>query len=331
MSASAPPLAVSLADIEAAAGRLEGLAVRTPLLRHDALDARAGGRLFIKAEPLQRTGSFKFRGAYNRLSRLSPDQRPAGVVAFSSGNHAQGVAAAAALVGCPALILMPSDAPAIKIAATRALGAEVRFFDRLKDNRESQGARLAAERGAVLVPPYDDPDIISGQGTVGLEIVAQMAELVLVPDVVCACASGGGLVAGVATAVAAHAPAARIYVAEPALYNDHALSLAAGRRTAHAAAAPTLCDSLMAPIPGELTYPINAVRLAGAVSATDDEVLDAMGQAFLHLKLVIEPGGAVGLAAALLGRLNLDGGCAVVVASGGNVDPGVFQRALARL
>ncbi len=324
-------LAVELADIEAAAVRLEGQAVRTPLLRHDALDALAGGRLFIKAEPLQRTGSFKFRGAYNRIRQLAPDQLKAGVVAFSSGNHAQGVAAAAALVGCPALILMPADAPATKVSATRALGAEVRFFDRLRDNREAMGATLAAERGAILVPPYDDPHIISGQGTVGLEIVSQLAERQLVPDVVCACASGGGLVAGIATAVAARAPKARILVAEPAGYEDHALSLAAGVRTAHAAERPTLCDALMAPIPGVLTFPINRLRLAGAVSASDEEVLDAMAQAFLHLKLVVEPGGAVALAAALNGRLELKGGCGVVVASGGNVDPDVFRQALARL
>ena len=330
MSASAD-LAVDLADIEAAAARLDGVAIRTPLLRHDALDAMAGGRLFIKAEPLQRTGSFKFRGAYNRIRQLNPEQLQRGVVAFSSGNHAQGVAAAAALVGCPALILMPSDAPAIKIAATRALGAEVRFFDRLRDNREAMGAAISEERGAVLVPPYDDPHIISGQGTVGLEIVSQMAEMGLRPDVVCACASGGGLVAGVAMAVTARAPDARIYVAEPAGYDDHALSLAAGERTSHAADRPTLCDALMAPIPGTLTFPINQQRLAGAVSATDEEVLDAMARAFLYLKLVIEPGGAVGLAAALNGRLDLNGGCGVVVASGGNVDPGVFQQALARL
>jgi threonine dehydratase len=234
-------------------------------------------------------------------------------------------------VGCPALILMPSDAPAIKIAATRALGAEVRLFDRRRDNREAMGASIATERGAVLVPPYDDADIISGQGTVGLEIVSQMAERGQVPDVVCACASGGGLVAGIATAVVGHVPGAQIFVAEPAGYDDHALSLAAGERTAHAADTPTLCDALMAPIPGALTFPINQIRLAGAVSATDDEVLDAMAQAFLHLKLVIEPGGAVALAAALRGRLPLNGGCGVVVASGGNVDPGVFQQALARL
>lgn len=323
--------AVVFSDIQDAAERLSGHAVRTPLLRHDALDEMAGGRLFIKAEPLQITGSFKFRGAYNRLSRLSEAERRGGVVAFSSGNHAQGVAAAAKRVGCPALILMPHDAPRTKVAATKALGAEVEHFDRIKDDREALGQARATARSAVLVPPFDDPYIIAGQGTVGLEIAQQMAELGLAPDVVCACASGGGLVAGVALALEKIAPNAKVIVAEPAEYDDHALSLARGARTPHAPASPSLCDALLAPIPGRLTFPINVRRLSGAVSATDDDVLDAMGRAFVHLKLVIEPGGAVGLAAALQGRLKLNGGAAVVVASGGNVDPDIFARALARL
>lgn len=323
--------AVSFADIQEAAQRLAGQAVRTPLLRHDALDRLAGGRIFIKAEPLQVTGSFKFRGAYNRLSRLSEAERQGGVVAFSSGNHAQGVAAAARRVGCPALILMPHDAPRTKVAATRALGAEVEHFHRLNDDREALGALRAKSRGAVLVPPFDDPFIIAGQGTVGLEIAQQMKELGERPDVVCACASGGGLVAGLALALEREAPHAKVMVAEPADYNDHALSLASGERTAHDPAGPSLCDALLAPIPGRLTFPINLRRLSGAVSATDDEVLDAMGLAFTYLKLVVEPGGAVGLAAALQGRLNLNSGTAVIVASGGNVDPDVFSRALARL
>jgi threonine dehydratase len=325
------PDAVSFADILDAAGRLSGQAVRTPLLRHDALDAMAGGRLFIKAEPLQVTGSFKFRGAYNRLSRLTETERCGGVVAFSSGNHAQGVAAAAKRVGCPALILMPHDAPRTKVAATKALGAEVEHFDRFKDDREAIGIARATERGAVLVPPFDDPFIIAGQGTVGLEIAHQTAEIGVTPDVVCACASGGGLIAGLALALEHEAPGVRVIVAEPADYDDHALSLASGERTAHAPAGPSLCDALLAPIPGRLTFPINVRRLSGAVSATDEEVLDAMAHAYTHLKLVIEPGGAVGLAAALLGRLNLNGGAAVIVASGGNVDPDVYARALSRL
>ena len=323
--------AVSFADIQDAAKRLAGQAIRTPLLRHDALDRLASGRIFIKAEPLQVTGSFKFRGAYNRLSRLSEAERKGGVVAFSSGNHAQGVAAAARRVGCPALILMPHDAPRTKVAATLALGAEVEHFHRFNDDREALGALRAKSRGAVLVPPFDDPLIIAGQGTVGLEIAQQMKELGERPDVVCACASGGGLVAGLALALEREAPHAKVMVAEPADYNDHALSLARGERTAHGPADPSLCDALLAPIPGRLTFPINVRRLSGAVSATDDEVLDAMGQAFTYLKLVVEPGGAVGLAAALQGRLNLNGGTAVIDASGGNLDPDVFARALARL
>ena len=323
--------AVTFGDIQDAAKRLEGQAVRTPLLRHDALDELAGGRLYIKAEPLQVTGSFKFRGAYNRLSRLNEAQRQGGVVAFSSGNHAQGVAAAAKRVGCPALILMPHDAPRTKVAATKALGAEVEQFHRLNDDREALGALRAQTRGAVLVPPFDDPLIIAGQGTVGLEIAQQMAELGEKPDVVCACASGGGLIAGLALALEQEAPQAKVIVAEPAEYNDHALSLARGERTAHGPAGPSLCDALLAPIPGRLTFPINVRRLSGAVSASDDDVLDAMAKAFAYLKLVVEPGGAVGLAAALKGRLNLNGGTAVIVASGGNVDPDIFARALARL
>ena len=322
---------VVFADIQDAAARLSGQAVRTPLLRHDALDKLAGGRLFIKAEPLQVTGSFKFRGAYNRLSRLTDAERRGGVVAFSSGNHAQGVAAAAKRVGCPALILMPHDAPRTKVTATKALGAEVEHFDRNMDDREAIGLKRAKERGAVLVPPFDDPFIIAGQGTVGLEIAQQMADMGASPDVVCSCASGGGLIAGLALALEQEAPKVKIIVAEPAGYDDHALSLASGERTPHAPAGPSLCDALLAPIPGRLTFPINLRRVSGAVSATDDEVLDAMGRAFTFLKLVIEPGGAVGLAAALQGRLNLNGGTAVIVASGGNVDPDIFARALARL
>lgn len=325
------PEAVTFADIQDAAERLSGQAVRTPLLRHDALDRLTGGRLYIKAEPLQVTGSFKFRGAYNRLSRLSPPERRAGVVAFSSGNHAQGVAAAAKRIGCPALILMPHDAPRTKVAATKALGAEVEIFNRLTDDREALGRARAEARGAVLVPPFDDPFIIAGQGTVGVEIAEQTAELGFAPDVVCACASGGGLIAGVALALERLAPKAKVIVAEPAGYDDHAVSLATGQRTPHAPAGPSICDALLAPTPGRLTFPINVKRLSGAVSAGDDDVLDAMAQAFVHLKLVIEPGGAVGLAAALQGALELDGRTAVVVASGGNVDADIFARALARL
>jgi len=316
------------ADIESAASQIAPFAIRTPLLRHDALDRLAGGRLFIKAEPLQRTGSFKFRGAYNRISRLTAQERKAGVVAFSSGNHAQGVAAAARLVGCPAVILMPRDAPAIKVESTLAEGAEVIHFDRYTDNREALGAEIARTRGCILVPPYDDPYIVAGQGTVGLEIVQQLAEIGLQPNVVSACASGGGMVAGISLAVKTLCPSARVVVAEPAGFDDHAISLAAGERRAHSGQSSTICDALMAPIPGEITFPINQRNLSGAVSATDDEVLAAMAAAFRYLKLVVEPGGAVALSAALHGRLALDGGVGVVVASGGNVDPAVYRRTL---
>jgi threonine dehydratase len=315
-------------DVLSAADQIKGLAVRTPLLSHPALNERAGGRLFIKAEPLQQTGSFKFRGAYNRISRLTPDERKGGVVAFSSGNHAQGVASAARMVGCPAVIVMPSDAPVIKIASTRAAGAEVILYDRYKDSREAIGAELAETRKAVLVPPFDDPFVIAGQGTVGLELFQDMAALGVTVDVVASNASGGGLMAGVALCAEALSPTTRIVVCEPAGFDDHALSLAAGQRTTFAPGGSTLCDALMSPLPGEITFPINQRLLSGAVSSSDDEVLDAMAAAFRYLKLVVEPGGAVSLACALQGRLKLNGGVGVVVASGGNVDPEVYKRAL---
>ena len=320
--------AITLADIEDARRRIAGEAVITPLLSHPALDARAGGRLFVKAECLQRTGSFKFRGAYNRISRLTDDERLRGVVAFSSGNHAQGVAAAAALVGCPAVIVMPADAPRLKIESTRAMGAEVRLYDRYTEDREAIGQEISAKRGAILVKPFDDPFVMAGQGTAGLEIIDQLAALGLVPDAVAANASGGGLVAGVNVAVHAKAPKARLYVAEPKGFEDHALSLRAGRITAHSGRAKTLCDALMAPQPGNLTFPINQTLLTGALSASDDEVLDAMAMAFRHLKIVVEPGGAVALACALRGDLDLKGGVGVVLATGGNVDPDTFRLAL---
>jgi threonine dehydratase len=319
----------TFADIEDAAARLEGLAVRTPLLRADTLDAACGGRVFVKAEALQRTGAFKFRGAYNRISRLTAAERHAGVVAFSSGNHAQGVACAAQMMGCPAVIVMPADAPASKIAATRGFGAEVVTYDRFTQSREAIAAALTAERGAVLVPPFDDPFIIAGQGTAGLEAAQQLDALGLRADVLVCPVSGGGLMAGIALAFEALSPATRLYCAEPAGFDDYAHSLAAGERLTFASGAASLCDALMSPFPGVLTFAINAPRLAGGLSVTDDEALAAMAFSFRHLKLVLEPGGAVALAALLAGRLELDGGTAVVIASGGNVDADVYARALA--
>ena len=329
-------LAPTFADIEDAAARLEGMAVKTPLLRCDALDEAAGGRVFVKAEALQRTGSFKFRGAYNRISRLTAQERVAGVVAFSSGNHAQGVAAAARIVGCPAVIVMPADAPVLKIEATRGYGAEVVLYDRFGQSREAIAAEITHQRGAILVPPFEDPFIIAGQGTVGLEAARQLAALTpnfgapgLVADVVACPASGGGLMAGVALAFERLSPSTRAICVEPEGFDDHLLSLKAGSRVGWTPGAhPSLCDALMSPMPGELTFAVNAPRLAKGVAVSDAEALAAMAFAFRHLKLVLEPGGAVALAAALTHRLDLNGGVAVVVASGGNVDPGVFVRAI---
>ena len=317
------------ADVEDAAARLDGLALRTPLLRSDALDAACGGRVFVKAETLQRTGSFKFRGAYNRISRLTAAERVGGVVAFSSGNHAQGVACAAQMLGCPAVIVMPSNAPVSKIAATRGYGAEVVTYDRLKESREGIAAALTEQRGAVLVPPFDDPFVIAGQGTVGLEAAQQLQALGVTADVLVCPVSGGGLMAGVTLAFTERSPATRLYCAEPVGLDDYAQSLAAGERLTFPPVAAGLCDALMSPFPGVMTFAINQPRLAGGLTVTDEEVLAAMAFAFRHLKLVLEPGGAASLATLLAGRLDLDGGVAVGIASGGNVDANVYARALA--
>ena len=319
----------TFADVEDAALRLQGHARLTPLLRADSLDEAAGGRVFVKAECLQRTGSFKFRGAYNRLCRLSAAERRAGVVAFSSGNHAQGVAAAAALLGIPAAIVMPSDAPAVKLEATRQLGAEIVLHDRFTQSREAIARDLAAARGAVVVPSFDDADVIAGQGTVGLEAARQLQAEDAVADVLICPASGGGLMAGIALAFEAQSPTTALYVAEPEGFEDHRLSLEAGRPTPIRPQRASLCDALLATRPGEITFAINRRRLAGALCVSDDQALAAMAFTFRHLKIVLEPGGAVALAAILYGRLALDGRIALVVASGGNVDVEVFEQALA--
>jgi len=318
----------TFADVEDAARKLEDVAVRTPLLRNDALDEAAGGKVFVKAECLQRTGSFKIRGAYNRLVRLTEAERPKGVVAFSSGNHAQGVAAAARMLGVPAVIVMPSDAPKMKVEATRGYGAEVVLYDRFTESREAIAARLGEERGAVVVPSYDDFHVIAGQGTVGLEAANQLAEAGAVAHVLICPASGGGLLAGIGLAFEALSPGTRLFSAEPAGYDDHRLSLETGERIALKPPGPSLCDALLAAQPGELTFAINGRLASGGYEATDEEALAAMAFAFRHLKIVLEPGGAVALAAVLSGRAQLDGRTAVVVASGGNVDAEVYVRAL---
>jgi threonine dehydratase len=317
------------ADVDVAAQRLAGVALRTPLISSPVLDAVTGGRVFLKAETLQRTGSFKFRGAYNKLCSLSPERRRAGVVAYSSGNHAQGVAAAAKLLDVPAVIVMPRDAPRPKRERTAALGAEVVLYDRECEDREAISRGIATARGAVLVPPYDDALVIAGQGTAGREIAEDMARLGHRLDCVIVNASGGGLAAGIALAVKARAPAARIYTAEPAGFDDHARSFRSGKRERNAELSGTICDALMAQTPGKLTFEINRALVADGVTATEQQVAEAVAFAFRELKLVVEPGGAVGLAALISRNLDISGMTAVVVLSGGNVDPELFSRLVA--
>jgi threonine dehydratase len=314
--------------VAAAAERLAGRVVHTPLLEAPGLGARLGCRLFVKAECLQRTGSFKFRGALHRLLLLDAAAQRRGVVAFSSGNHAQGIACAAQLLGIPAAIVMPADAPAIKLANTRGYGAEVVLYDRARDDREAIGARLAHERGATLVKPYDDPLIIAGQGTAALEAIQDAEKLGLAFDALAAPASGGGLIAGCALACEGRSPATRVYAAEPTAFDDHARSLAEGTRVANPPDARSICDALQAPMPGAITFPINRRLLAGALTVTDDEVRGAMRVAFLELKLVLEPSGAAALAAALAGRIPGPNRAICVIASGGNVDPAFYASVL---
>ena len=316
-------------DVLAAAERIAGHARHTPLLAATPLDGITGGRVLLKVETLQHTGSFKFRGAYNRLAQLDAAQRAAGVVAFSSGNHAQGVAAAARLLGVPATIVMPSDAPGVKMRNTLALGAEVVTYDRQRESREEIAARLAAARGAVLVPSFDDPDIIAGQGTVGLEIARQAAELGMQIDDVVVCTSGGGLVAGIALALRALSPGTRVWCAEPAGHDDYRRSLASGQREFNAPGTRSICDALLAPSPGELTFAVNRDLLAGGVVATDAQVRDAVACAARVLKLVVEPGGAVALASVLAGALDARGRTVAVVLSGGNIDDALLRELLA--
>jgi threonine dehydratase len=319
-----------IAAIRAAAGRIAGEAVLTPLLESPAVNARLGGRLLLKAEPLQRTGSFKFRGAYNTLAQFSAEQRRKGVVTWSSGNHAQGVAAAAQALGIPALIVMPADAPAMKVANTRGYGAEIVLYDRIKESREEIGTRIASERGATIVAPYDEPQVIAGQGTCGLEIAAQAKARGARLDAVLVCCGGGGLTAGCATALAAETPDTKVYAVEPAAFNDTGRSLAAGHRVANAPGATSFCDALLAPTPGEITFAINKKLLAGAFAVSDAEVALAMAVAFADYKLVVEPGGAVALAAVLSGKYDIKGRTLAVVASGGNVDRETYVAALQR-
>ena len=323
-------MTVTLADIEAAAGRLKGQAVQTPLLESPALNDRLGHRVLIKPETLQRVGAFKFRGAYNRLVQLSQTQRRGGVVAFSSGNHAQGVALAARLLDMPAVIVMPADAPTVKVEATRGYGAEICFYNRLTDDRVAIAAKIAGERSAVVVPAFDDLDIIAGQGPVGLEMLAQARELGADFDVVVAPVGGGGLLAGLATAVKALSPQTAMIGVEPEGFDDTLRSLQTGSLQTLTPTRRSLCDALESPAPGALTFPILQQTVADIAVVTDAEVADAMRYAFATLKLVVEPGGAVGLAALLAGKVkHLGTQAAGLVLSGGNVDPGLFAEVLA--
>lgn len=324
-------MTVTLPDIEAAAARLAGHAIETPLIESHALNERLGRRVLIKPETLQRVGAFKFRGAYNRLAQLSPQQAQTGVVAYSSGNHAQGVALAARLLGIPALILMPSDAPTVKIEATRGYGAQVQLYDRLTENREALAATVAAERGAVIVPSFDDRDIIAGQGTIGLELVRQAAARGAELGVVAAPIGGGGLMAGLSTTVKALSPSTAIVGVEPEGFDDTLRSLQKGERINIKPTTRSLCDALESPAPGELTFPILQKTVADIAVVSDAEVAEAMRYAFAVLKLVVEPGGAVGLAALLAGKVKIGTeGAAGLVLSGGNVDPELFAQVLRR-
>lgn len=316
------------ADVVAAAERLAGVAVRTPLLAVPILEGATGARVFVKPECLQRTGSFKFRGAFNALSLIPEADRPKGVVACSSGNHAQGVAEAARLFGVAATILMPADAPALKVERTRRSGATVVTYDRAREDREALTGKLAGDLGADLVHPFDDPRVIAGQGTIGLEIAADLAAQGLVPDLVLVPASGGGLAAGIALGLSETAPAARVVMVEPTGFEDQARSLAAGHRVANPKTSGSICDALLSPTPGEITFAVNRALGSSAVAASDDEALAAMRFAAIELKLVLEPGGAVALAALLQGRVDIAGKTVVVVLSGGNADPALTARAL---
>lgn len=311
-------------DVLQAAERLQHIAARTPLISNAELDQRAGGRVLLKAESLQRTGSFKIRGAYNLMSQLSAEQAARGVVAWSSGNHAQGVACAGRLLGIRTAIVMPEDAPTAKLENTRRLGGEVISYNRYTGDREAIAREIAAQRGAELVPSYEHADIIAGQGTVGLEIAEQCEALGLIPDQVLICCSGGGLTAGSAIALTSRFSGVQVHTVEPEVFDDTAKSLAVGKRVAVDESARSICDALQATTPGAMTFAINRKLLGRGLTVSDDEVRSAMRFAFQHLKLVVEPGGAVALAAVMARRIETAGKTTAVVISGGNVDAELF-------
>ena len=309
--------------------RLQGCVLTTPVLRNDVLDELAGARLFIKCENLQLTGSFKIRGAMNRLLQIPPERKAAGVVAFSSGNHAQGVARAARLLGMPALIVMPSDAPGVKMAGVRTDGADIHLYDRNTESREAIAERIARERGAVLVPSFDDPFIVEGQGSCGVEFARQTQELGAELDHIICCAGGGGLISGLALGFGASNPSTKIWTAEPEAHDDWRRSLDCGEIQMNEPGTRSICDAILTPSPGELTWALGKQLLAGGRAASDDQIRDAMRLAFRHLKLVVEPGGAAALACALHDLpAEAKGGNVGIIISGGNVDPKQFAAIL---
>ncbi|TJW10544.1 MAG: threonine/serine dehydratase [Mesorhizobium sp.] len=325
MTATTPP---GIADIRRAAARLSGLIVETPLIESAELNKRFGARILFKPETLQRTGSFKLRGAYNKLSSLSDEERSRGVVAFSSGNHAQGVAASAAMFGVKAVIAMPTDAPAMKVGNVRKMGAQVVPFDRFRDDRMTV-VRPYMESGMVLVPPFDDPAIIAGQGTIGLELVAQAKRLGVSLDAVVVPCGGGGLSSGISVAVKDASPGTSVWAVEPEYFDDTRRSLIKGARVANEPGHTSICDAILTHAPGAITFEINRRNLAGGIAVSDKATAQAMRDAMAYLKLVVEPGGCVGLAALSSGEIELTGKCVAVVLSGGNVDFGTYAEIMA--
>lgn len=320
---------VNLPDLEAvemAAVRIAGKALRTPVIESPALNDLVGGRVLIKPECLQRTGSFKFRGALNRISQLGLEAKDGGVVAYSSGNHAQGVAAAAQLKSLPAVIVMPRDTPRIKISNTAGYGAEVVHYERGSEDRKAIATDIAKKRGSIIVPPYDDPNVIAGQGTAGLEFAQDLAARGVAPDVLLVPAGGGGLLAGISLAFNGHFPETDIYSVEPEEFDDHRRSLKSGKRRKNKQTTGSVCDALLAERPGELTFAINKPLASGGLAVSDKEVKAAVIFAFRTLKLVVEPGGAVCLAAVLSGKIDCRDRETAIVLSGGNVDPGLFSE-----
>ena len=316
-------------EMEEAAERIKGQAVITPLAENHDLNAGAGNRIFVKAEMLQRTGSFKFRGAYNRISRLDEAEKTQGVIAYSSGNHAQAVACAAGLVGTQATIVMPSDAPGMKVARTRKYGAEIVMYDRKKETREDVARRVGEDRGLVMVPPNEDRRVLAGAGTVGREIGLQLSALGMEADAVLVPCGGGGLTAATALALKELSPGTEIYAVEPEQFDDTRRSFEAGKRLPNPPGRQSICDAIMTDIPEELTFSINKDLLAGVLTVSDDEAVAAMRAAYDHFKLVVEPGGAVALAAVLSRKFDAKGKTVAVVATGGNVDLETYKNLLA--